>query len=155
MPDVAKRGARALGLFLGSARWITTPHTNAARIEKSGRTQTHDTAHEVFARITEEQAQGPDTELSALLDAITDEVQRIAAAACEGITRDFAARMAYARRYLPRHALAAALSALSQERKAALAIVKRYAAQELAGRKKIAIEARRRPAEPKPFGPKR
>jgi hypothetical protein len=161
MPGIPRRGG-GTGEFLGSARWITTPHSSSATAEKFERAQRQDAAREIFARATEEQAeqaQGPDTELGALLDAIADEVHRISGAACEGIARDFAARAAYARRYLPRHMLAAALAAINEERKAALAAVRRNAAQELAARKKVAIEARKRPAAPKrprkPRGPAR
>jgi hypothetical protein len=153
---------RTLGEFVGSARWITTPHTSSAYAEKFERARPQDAAREIFARAAEEQvqeAQAPDTELGALLDAIADEVHRISGAACQGIARDFAARAAYARRYLPRHMLAAALAAINDGRKAALAVVKRNAAQELAARKKVAIEARMRRAPPKrprkPRGPAR
>jgi hypothetical protein len=86
-----------------------------------------------------------DSELGALLAAIADEVQDSATAARGAIMADFGARIAYVRKHLRGHQRAAALGALKEGRKAALAIVKRNAAQELAGRKKAAIAARRRP----------
>jgi hypothetical protein len=87
-----------------------------------------------------------DSELGALLAAIADEVQDSAAAARAAIMADFGARIAYVRKHLRGPQRAAALGALKEGRKAALAIVKRNAAQELAGRKKAAIAARgRRP----------
>ena len=92
---------------------------------------------------------GSDTELGPLLGAIADDVHAIAGAAREGVLADFAARVAYARRHLPRHMLAATLGALAQARKAALAVVKRNAALELAGRKKAALTAHRLPRLPK------
>jgi hypothetical protein len=78
---------------------------------------------------------------------------------------DFGARIADVRKRLRGHARSAALGALKEGRKAALALVKRNAAQELAGRKKAAIASRgRRPRAVKggrtiwnnrPGGPKR
>jgi hypothetical protein len=93
-------------------------------------------------------AQGEDPreggdDLSAFLAAISDEVHRHSAAARDGVITDFAARMAHARKHLSPHLLAAALAAFKEQRKAALATVRRNAASELAGRKKAAIMASR------------
>lgn len=77
-----------------------------------------------------------------MLAAIADEVQDSAAAERAAIMADFGARIAYVRKHLRGHERAAALGALKHGRKAALALVKRKAAQELAGRKQAAIAAR-------------
>jgi hypothetical protein len=82
--------------------------------------------------------------LGLLLSAIDDDVHRFASAARDGINADFAARVAYARKHLPRHQLASALRGFAEARKAALALVSRNAAMEIAGRKKAALAARRR-----------
>jgi hypothetical protein len=81
--------------------------------------------------------------LSALIEAISDEVHRHTTAARDGLLADFAARMAHARKHLSPHLLAASLAALKQQRKSALALINRNAAAELAGRKKAAIMASR------------
>jgi hypothetical protein len=81
----------------------------------------------------------PDTELGALLDAIAEDVQHTAAAVRDGIIADFAARVAHARRYLPRHQLAGALRGFAQARKAALTLARRNARMELQARKKATI----------------
>jgi hypothetical protein len=154
--DGSAARATALGEFSGLARWITTPMVRTIPEEKIEPARLPTAAKENFAEPL--QAEGPedqasDTDLGPLLAAIADDVHRCAAAACAGIIADFAARVAYARKHLPRHQLAAALGALAQERKAALALVKRNAALELAARKKAVIEARRPKRGPrfKPF----
>jgi hypothetical protein len=120
-------GASTLGEFVGSASWTTTPFADRAR-------NNHD-----------EQSSGSDEGLGALLGAIADEVQRFASAVHDGINADFAARVAHARKHLPRHQLAAALAAFAEARNAALASAKQNAAMELQGRKWAAILARGRP----------
>lgn len=93
-----------------------------------------------------EEAPDLDTDLGAILGAIDDEVEGIATAARGGVMAEFAGRIAYARKHLPRSQIAAAVAALKAARKAALALVKRNAAQERAGRKKAASAGRgRRP----------
>jgi hypothetical protein len=86
--------------------------------------------------------------LGLLLSAIDDDVNRFASAARDGINTDFVARVAHARKHLPRHQLAAALRGFAEARKAALTLVSRNAALELAGRKKAALAARRRTRQP-------
>lgn len=82
--------------------------------------------------------------LGALLGVIAEDVHRTASAVRDAIRADFAARIAYARRHLPRSLLAAALHGLAHARSAALALVNQNAALELAARKKAAIAARPR-----------
>lgn len=129
----------ARGEFRGLARWITGPV--AAQGPKGS-------ANERRAPTSDVQEEGSreEAELGIILAGIADDVRRHAVAACDAVTADFAARVAHARRHLSRDLLPATLSALYLQRRAALAAVKRNAAIELAGRKKAAIAARRRPA---------
>jgi hypothetical protein len=53
---------------------------------------------------------------------------------------DFAARMAHARKHLSPQLLAATLAAIKEQRRAALTLISRNAASELAARKKAASE---------------
>ena len=139
----------ALGEFSGSARSITTPSSDsthgrdfeAERLLPANSGSSAE-AHEAAG----EEAPDSDSELGAILGAIDDEVEGIAAAARTGIMAEFAGRIASARKHLPRSQIAAAVAALKAARKAALALVKRHAAQERAGRKKAATAGRgRRP----------
>jgi hypothetical protein len=128
----------ALGEFAGEKRWLLARHPRSAPVDDFGP-----------VRPGADHGQGNDqTEidptLGLLLDAIADDVHRIASAARDGIIAEFAARVAHARKYLPRNQVSATLRGLAEARKAALALVKRNAAAELAGRKKAALAARRR-----------
>jgi hypothetical protein len=146
----------ALGEFVGSARWITMPLGHPARGEDSAPARPTTGAKENFSAAAEAsnatdaaeaqdgEAAGSDSELGAVLDAIDHDVQVSEAAACAGIMAEFAGRIAYARKHLPRDQVAAAIAAIVQARKAALATVKRNAAERRAGRKKAAAMARRR-----------
>ena len=81
-----------------------------------------------------------DDGLAACLSSIADEVYRHATAARDGVMADFAARVAHARKHLSPHLLAATLAAIKEQRKAALTLISRNAASELAARKKAASE---------------
>jgi hypothetical protein len=81
-----------------------------------------------------------DDGLAACLSSIADEVYQHASAARDGVMADFAARVAHARKHLSPHLLAATLAAIKEQRKAALALISRNAASELAARKKAASE---------------
>jgi hypothetical protein len=144
----------ALGEFVGSARWITMPLGHPARGEDSAPARPAADKKENFsaaevgnatdaAEAQGSEASGSDSELGAVLDAIDHDVQVSEAAACAGIMAEFAGRIAYARKHLPRDQVAAAIAAIVQARKAALATVKRNAADRRAGRKKAAAMARR------------
>jgi hypothetical protein len=146
----------ALGEFSGSARAITTPFTGSAREPDFGperplSAESGDIADAVQAQ--GEEAPDSETDLGAVLAAIDDDVQESAAGARAGIMAEFAGRIAHARKHLPRHQIAAAVAAFKEARKAALALVKRNAAEQRAGRKKAATMARRRPRVAK-GGPK-
>jgi hypothetical protein len=165
MPSISRRGdggnkstqwspARitALGEFLGSARWIMTPNSNATPEQNFTPERAAPDWKENFAETPDSQNAGDtgsDTELGPLLGAIADDVHAIAGAAREGVLADFAARVAHARRHQSGPQLLATLAALAQARKAALAVVKQNAALELAGRKKAALTAHRLPRLPK------
>jgi hypothetical protein len=79
--------------------------------------------------------------LGALLASIADDVHHRVTAARNGVIADFAGRAMHARKHLSRHLLAATLAALKEQRKAALALISRNSAMEMAGRKKAAIGA--------------
>jgi hypothetical protein len=127
---------KALGEFVGETRWISTPRPPSATIDQFLPLRPATGGDEYPEK---------DEMLGLLLSAIDDDVHRFASAARHGINADFAARVAYARKHLPRHQLAAALRGFAEARKAALALVRRNAELELASRKKAAIAARRRP----------
>jgi hypothetical protein len=130
--------AVALGEFLGEKRWLLARYPRSAPVDDLG---------PVRPRADHSQASEQpeiDPTLGLLLEAIADDVHRIASAARDGIIAEFAARVTHARKYLPRNQVSAAVRGLAEARKAALALVKRNAAAELAGRKKAALAARRR-----------
>jgi len=113
-------------------------------------------------RLTEREREGlngelgaydDDSEFGQVLGAIADEVHRHCAAVCAGITAEFAARCAHARRTLPRNQLAGALQAFSEARKAAFAHARREASLALQARKQAAtILHRLRCARPSASG---
>jgi hypothetical protein len=162
MPPISPRGSSgdsaqgaaaaqitAPGGFSGSARSITTPNSDSARgrdFEPERQLPADSGSSAEAQEAAGEEAPDSDTDLGAILGAIDDEVEGIAAAARAGIMADFGGRIASARKHLPRSQIAAAVAALKEARKAALALVKRHAAQERAGRKKAASAGRgRRP----------
>jgi hypothetical protein len=65
--------------------------------------------------------------------------------ATTAVIADFAARIAYARKHVPRHQLAAAIAAINAMRKAALATINRNAAMELAAKRRLVQMRRKRP----------
>jgi hypothetical protein len=142
------------GEFVGSARWVTASHSQAFRGEPVAATHQAANAQEDFAAAAQAVCGEEDTELGAMLGAIAEEVHQIAAAVQAGIMADFAARVVYARRHLPKHQIAGALAAIKQMRAAALAVAKQNAKTELAGRKKAAVAVRWRSLRPvaKHFG---
>jgi len=129
------------GEFAGIGRWLVTASRRPAQERVSTPTAPAITGLENFAATD---SFSLDTDLGALLGAIAEDVHQIAAAVSAGIMADFATRVAYARRHLPRHQLGGALHALAEARKAALAVARRNAAMELKARKKAALIARRR-----------
>ena len=143
MPSVARRddtqasdadrlSARwiTIGEFCGSARWHTTAKAEPALTDgwRGG-------AREVAIPVQAEE----DT------DAVGDEIQIAAAAAAAGVIADSAARIAYARKHVPRHQLAAAIASINAMRKAALATINRNAAMELAAKRRLVQMRRKRP----------
>jgi hypothetical protein len=141
------------GEFVGLARWVTASHSQAFRGEPVAATRQAASTQEDFAAVAEAVCGEQDTELGAILGGIAEEVHQIAAAVEAGIMADFAARIAYVRRHLPKPQIAGALAAIKQMRAAALAVAKQNAKTELQGRKKAAIAAhrpKRRAAGPNP-----
>lgn len=143
MPSVAQRrdarvsgadrfGTRwiTIGEFCGSARWHTT-----ATAKPTATDAWRGGAREVTIPVQAEE----DT------DAVGDEIQIAAAAAAAGVMADFAARIAYARKHVPRHQLAAAIAAINAMRSAALATINRNAAMELAAKRRLVQMRRKRP----------
>jgi hypothetical protein len=126
---------RTVGLaeWEASARWITTPAAQPQELNRG--------------------SNAPDEpldnyELFLVLGAIAEEVARHGAAVCTGIAADFAARMAHARRTLPRNQAAAAVTALEQARRAALQLARQMAQAELKARQDAARIQYRRPRRP-------
>jgi hypothetical protein len=88
-------------------------------------------------------------ELAQILSAIAEEVYRCCAAVCLGIEAQFAARHAFARKTLSKDQMAAALTAITAERQAALAAARQQAQMELFGRSEAAKAFyRRHPRRP-------
>jgi hypothetical protein len=120
-----------LGAFRAEERWLDTPHPySAPNVDFTERRPGEDHGDH-------------DHTLGLLLGVIADDIHHFASAACAGIIAEFAARAAHARKYRRGDQLAAALREIAEARKAALAVVRRNAALELAARKQAAIEARR------------
>lgn len=86
-----------------------------------------------------EASHGSDEDMQALLSAITEEAQREATGARQGIIAEFAGRMAHARKQLSGRDLAAALYVLKQERRAALAMLEQRHREVVEGRRKAAL----------------
>jgi len=84
-----------------------------------------------------------DSALGADLTASDPEIEESAVAERAGIMREFAGAIEAARKRLPRRKAMGAVAALKQMRKAALALVKRRASEQRAGRKKLIAVARR------------
>ena len=118
--------AHTFGEFRGQARWIRTPVAITAPNEVEG-----------FAEVISD---GEDNELGIILSAIAEEVQRDAAAASAGVIAEFVGRMRHARKFLPRELLQGALQSLQEALKAALTLIKRQAAVQLAERRKVAVK---------------
>lgn len=85
-----------------------------------------------------------DDGLGALLAAIASEVHSRTAGASAALSAEFGARIAYARKTLPRDQAAAEIAALKLARKAALKFVRESAALEVKGRQKQARVSWRR-----------
>jgi hypothetical protein len=124
--------AHTIGEFRGQARWIVA---RSSTIESTEMERLRDTGID-----------GEDNELGAILSAIAEEVQRVAAAASDGVVAEFAGRMRHARNSLPRGQIPAVLQVLKDARDAALALIKRNAAAELASRREAAIGMRGKPS---------
>ena len=124
----------AHGEFRGLARWMTSAFPSRASLppaQEGPGTGPHDQ--------NDDPSEGS-VELATYLGSIADEVYRHATAARDGVMADFAARVAHARKHLSPHLLAATLAAIKEQRKAALTLISRNAASELAARKKAASE---------------
>lgn len=136
LPYVTATQIIARGEFIGSARWLTSAP------EPEGPERNFEPKRPPMAGEIDAQAEHPaegDTDLDALLAAITNDVQSRASAARAGIRADFAGRINHVRKHVSGFARAAAISALVEARKAALALINQSAAMELTGRKRAAI----------------
>ena len=126
---------KGLGEWEASARWLTIPAPPS----------------QVADRGSNEPDNPPENvELLQILGAIAEEVSQHCAAVCAGITADFAARKAHARRTLPRHDAAAATQALEQARRAAIEVARQMAQSEKKARQnaaRILYQSPRRPSK--------
>jgi hypothetical protein len=140
----------AHGEFRGLARWMTSAFPARASLPP---------AQEGPSAGIDDQnvdSREGDDGLAACLSSIADEVYRHATAARDGVIADFAARVVHARKHLSPHLLAATLAAIKEQRKAALTLISRNAASELAARKKAASETfgnRRSPERKQRYSP--
>ena len=126
----------ALGEFRGLGRWLTTRFPPPALATTP--------SPESLVKGADNQSAGSreaSNELGALLEALAEEVHQHATAARDGVLMEFAARIAHARKHLSPQLFAATLGAIKEQRKAALALISRTAALELAARRKAAIAA--------------
>jgi hypothetical protein len=130
-------GTVGVGEWEASARWVTTPAAPPQQLDRNSNAS--DEPLENY-------------ELLLVLSAIAEEVARHGAAVCSGIAADFSARMAHARRTLPRNEAAAAVAVLQQARKAALQLARQMAQAELKARQDAAITQYRRPRRPSSNG---
>jgi hypothetical protein len=131
----ARGRADTLGELLAEKRLLTASHIPAATTDHAAprRPVLHGDGDQVT-----------DAELGSLLDAIAADVHKTASAARDAVMTEFTARAAHARKHLPRSQLAAALKAIDEARKAALALIKRNQTAELSARRAAALAARRR-----------
>jgi hypothetical protein len=119
--------ARTFGEFRGQARLISAGPVRPGPNEA--------------VSLGDADGDGDDNELGRILSAIAEEVHRVSAAACAGVMAEFAGRMQHARKSFPRGQVPGVLHSLKEARDAALAIIKRNAAAELAGRRETATKA--------------
>ncbi len=134
---------KGVGQFLAAAGWLTAPVRAAEALE--GPTRPVQAGAPVAAGVDGGiDSDGADEGLGGLLAAIADEVQSRVAAVVAGLSGEFAARIAHARKTLPKDQAAAAVAALKQARKVAVKAVRENAAGEIKGRQKAAMVLRRR-----------
>jgi hypothetical protein len=88
---------------------------------------------------TEHTAAGDDSELSKIIAAITEDVERWAAGARQGVSAKYAGQIDFARKHLPRHLVAGAIRAIIDNRSVELAFIRERAAAERAQRIEIAF----------------
>jgi len=142
MPSGAQ--GSALREFCTAGRTILSPGELTDPRELSAQVQTDRTGLDIGG---EEPAPAIESELGTDPPATDDDIERIAGAARAAVMAEFAGRIQAARKYLPRHSVRAAVAALKSMRKAALALVKRNAAQQRAARR-----AAHRPKRPNRSG---
>jgi hypothetical protein len=82
---------------------------------------------------------GEETELGKTIAAITEDVERWAEGARQGVADKYAGQIAFARKHLSRYQVAGAVRAINESRNAELALIKQAAAKERAGRIETAI----------------
>jgi hypothetical protein len=93
---------------------------------------------EGMGRAAQGQPEGENIELAQILSGIAQDVGQHCAALCAAISAEFAGRMDFARKTLPRDQAAGAIAALRATLAAALAAVRLNAAMELSARSEMA-----------------
>jgi hypothetical protein len=88
---------------------------------------------------TEPIAADDDSELSKIIATITEDVERWAAGARQGVSVKYAGQIDFARKHLPRHLVAGAIRAIIDNRSVELAFITERAAAERAQRIEIAV----------------
>jgi len=137
--------AATLGDWIGSSRWTTTASDRRERFENSPRDDNGGST-----QASEEAS----IELGQFLSGIAEDVNQRCATVCAGISAEFAARMEFARKTLPRDQVAGVVAMLRAACKAALVVARKNAKEELTARKKAAKEQfggpRKPPHRPRP-----
>ncbi len=146
----------ALGEFRAMARWTETPMTLTATIAKleaaenptrpaTGATTNEGAREAVAPSAATSEGDDADDGMKALMAAIAADVSAHAAAVRDGISADFAGRIAHAAKTLPPSQVAGAIAALKASMAAALATAQQAATIEMQGRQKAAmIQGRRK-----------
>ena len=144
-----------LGEFRAMARWTETPMTLTAHITKLEAAEipsrpvigatTNEGAGEAIAQgAAMSEGDDADDGMKALMAAIAADVSAHAAAVRDGISADFAGRIAHATKTLPPSQVAGAVAALKASMAAALATSQQAATIEMQARQKAAMVQGRR-----------
>lgn len=131
----------SLGAFMASAVATTLPVKTSVPVESGGGSA------RAVAVTSEAADEGADDGLSGLLAAIGEEVQGRTAAVQAGVVVEFAARIAHARKTLPRDQAAGAVAALKQAKGVALKLIREAASAEVRGRQRAVRVMRASPAD--------
>jgi hypothetical protein len=131
-------------------------HANGFASAPAGESETGDAFHvqasamsaRAGAPIDASTGGGEDTELRNLLAGVAADAQRMMSGAYEVVAAEYAGKIEFARKTLPRDQAAGVIGALKAVRDAAFATIRQRTADELAGRREALIRAHRKPFRP-------